>query len=193
MIDRQGPNSSVEDARLVVLAKGGDTAAFSALVERHQNKLYRFILKSVNSPADARCLTQEALLQAYRCLASFNGTSRFSTWLTGIALNVTRNQIRRASKCHFVEYDEESMACMANTLDDPAHHHQQKASLGVLACAIENLPADMRKYLVLIGLDGHSYEEVAQLLEVPLGTVKSKMSRARQKLRQDLAAQGFFD
>lgn len=182
-----------DETRLVELAKGGDADAFGALVERHQNRLYRFILKSVNSPADARDLTQEALLQAYRCLDSFNGTARFSTWLTGIALNLVRNQVNRAPKCHFVECNEEIMANITNTLDDPAHHHQQKASLGVLACAIEDLPADMREYLVLIGLEGHSYEEVAQLLEVPLGTVKSKMSRARQKLRQDLAVQGFFD
>lgn len=182
-----------DDSRLVALAKGGDIAAFSALVERHQNKLYRFILKSVNSPADARDLTQEALLQAYRCLASFNGTSRFSTWLTGIALNLARNQVNRAPRCQFVEYNEENMSGKANTLADPPHQHQQKISLGMLASAIEALPPDMREYLVLIALDGHSYEEVAQLLEVPLGTVKSRMSRARDKLRQDLAAQGFFD
>jgi RNA polymerase sigma-70 factor (ECF subfamily) len=182
-----------DDIRLVALAKDGDTAAFSALVERHQNKIYRFILKSVNSPADARDLTQETLLQAYRCLASFSGASRFSTWLTGIALNLTRNQVNRTPKCHFIEYNEESMSNMKNPLDDPSRHHQQKVTLGVLACAIEALPADLRECLVLIGLDGHGYEEVAQLLEVPLGTVKSRMSRARQKLRQDLAVQGFFD
>ena len=193
MNGRPSWNSPDDETRLVALAKSGDNAAFIELVERHQNRIYRFILKSFNSPADARELTQETFLQAYRCLASFNGTARFSTWLTGIALNLTRNQIRRAPKCHFVEYNEENMACMANTQDDPSHQHQQKVSLVALVCAIEALPADLRKYLVLIGVDGYTYEEVAKLLEVPIGTVKSGVSRARQKLCQNLALQGFFD
>ena len=186
-------DAQADETRLVALAKGGDIAAFGALVERHQNKLYRFILKSVNSPADARDLTQEALLQAYRCLASFNGTSRFSTWLTGIALNLARNQVNRASSGRFVEYKEEDMAHLASPLDDPSRQHQQKAMLGMLSRAIDAMPDDMRKYMLLIGLEGHTYDEVAQLLEVPLGTVKSRMNRARQALREDLARQGFFD
>lgn len=193
MTDPQSPNSAVEDARLVVLAKGGDTAAFGTLAGRHQNRIYRFILKSVGTPAEARDLTQEALLQAYRCLASFNGTARFSTWITGIALNLARNHANRSPKCRFVEYNEENMASMTNTASDPYHHHRQKASLDALAAAIEALPTGMREYLVLIALDGNSYEEVSQLLDVPLGSVKSRMSRARQKLRQELTAQGFFD
>lgn len=186
-------NSPDDDSRLVALTNGGDNRSFSVLVERHQNKVYRFILKHVNSQADARDLTQEAFLQAYRCLASFNGTARFSTWLIGIALNLARNHVNRAPKSIFVEYCEEDMPNITNVSDDPAHQHQQKRSLGVLARAIETLPADAREYMVLIGLDGHSYEEVAQMLAVPIGTVKSKMSRARQKLRQDLVSQGFFE
>lgn len=193
MNGKSGMNGPEDEIRLVALAKGGDARAFGALVERHQNRIFRFILKSIDSPAEARDLTQETLLQAYRCLASFNGTSRFSTWLTGIALNLVRNQIRQAPKRQIVEYNEENMANMANPLDDPSLYHQQQARLGVLAVAIEALPADMQEYLTLIGMDGHSYEEVARRLDVPLGTVKSRISRARQKLRQELAAQGFFD
>lgn len=182
-----------DEAGLVARAKGGDAAAFSALAGRHQDKLFRFLLKSVKTPADARDLTQEALLQAYRCLASFNGEARFSTWLTGIALNLLRNQINRALKGNFVEYNEENIAHLSNHLDDPAHHHQARVRLNMLARAIEAMPVDMRECLLLIGVEENSYEEVAQLLDVPLGTVKSRMSRARQMLRQDLAGQGFFD
>jgi RNA polymerase sigma-70 factor (ECF subfamily) len=182
-----------DETRLVALARGGDAGAFGALVERHQDKLYRFVLKSVRCPADARDLTQEALLQAYRCLASFNGASRFSTWLTGIAVNLTFNHARRASSGRFVEYKEEDMANLASPLDDPSQQHQQKAMLGMLSRAIDAMPDDMRKYMLLIGLEGHTYDEVAQLLEVPLGTVKSRMNRARQALREELARQGFFD
>lgn len=182
-----------EENGLIARAKGGDATAFSTLVERHQNKIYRFILKQINAPAEARDLTQETLLQAYLCLTSFNGASRFSTWLLGIALNLARNHLRRVPQCHFAEYNEENMFNIANGADDPAQQHQQQATLGVLARAIEALPAEMRDYLVLVGVDRHSYEEVAQLLDVPLGTVKSGVSRARQKLRQNLALQGFFD
>ena len=186
-VDRQD-----DETQLIVLAQSGDVAAFGILAIRHQDRLYRFLMKTARTPADARDLTQEALLQAFRCLATFNGAARFSTWLTGIALNLSYNDARRASKCTCVEFNEENMADLPNSMSNPAHHYQQKASLGLLACAIEAMPADMRKYVQLISLDGHSYEDVAQLLKIPLGTVKSGMSRARQLLRCELTQKGFF-
>lgn len=182
-----------DESILLASAKSGDGSAFCALVKPHQNNVYRFILKRINSPEDARDLTQQTLLQAHLCLATFNGTSRFSTWLIGIALNLARNHVNRAPKCHFVEYNEANISDIPRVVDAPFLDHQQKIRLGVLARAIETLPADMRECMVLLGMEGRSYEEVAQLLEVPVGTIKSKMSRARQKLREILALQGFFE
>jgi RNA polymerase sigma-70 factor (ECF subfamily) len=181
-----------DDNRLVALALAGDVAAFTALIKGNENKVYRFILKFLNSSADARDLTQETLLQAYLCLASFNGASRFSTWLIGIALNLARNHVSRAPKFRFIEYNEEIMPD-TNTLDNPSLKYQQRAMLGELVCAIQALPAALRESMLLIGLEGHSYEEAAQLQNLPLGTVKSQVSRARQLLRQKLALRGLFD
>lgn len=150
---------------------------------------------SQHAPADARELAQEALLQAYRCLAAFNGASRFSTWLAGIALNLARNHLKRAAPCGLVEYGEETLSALAaeRDKDDPERRFRNKAALAMLARAIDALPPDMRERVVLIALEGHSYEEAATLLGLALGTVKSRTSRARQKLREDLALQGFFD
>ena len=80
-----------------------------------------------------------------------------------------------------------------NTLDNPSLKYQQRAMLGELVCAIQALPAALRESMLLIGLEGHSYEEAAQLQNLPLGTVKSQVSRARQLLRQKLALRGLFD
>jgi RNA polymerase sigma-70 factor, ECF subfamily len=181
------------DQMLVALAKNGDTAAFATLVERHQNKVYRFILKYVHAPTDARDLTQEALLQAFRCLAGFNETARFSTWLTGIALNLARNFVNRSPRGEFVEYQEELLpASLEDVSGDPARSHERNTFLGALSSSIDALPEEMREYIVLLGLEGCSYEEIAELLGVPLGTVKSKVSRARQKLREIMKQRGYF-
>lgn len=181
------------DTLLVKLAKNGDQAAFTTLVERHQGKLYRLVLKYVHCPTEARDLTQEALLQAYRCLSSFQENSRFSTWLSGIALNLARNFVNRSPKGDFVEY-EENCAHLAeeSTLCDPVHNHERSVFLDALSQSIDALPGEMREYIVLIGLEGCSYEEIAEMLGVPLGTVKSKVSRARQRLRESMKQRGFF-
>jgi len=186
-------DASSDETLLVAKAKNGDKAAFSVLVECHQNRLYRFILKNVHCPAQARDLAQESLLQAYLCLDSFNGSARFSTWLTGIALNLTRNHLNRGPQRLFIDDGEEHLSSMSNTLDDPSLRHQKNTEMAALAEAIADLPADMRECLVLVALEGHSYEEATQLLAVPVGTVKSRICRARQKLREELGAQGFFN
>lgn len=182
-----------EDSRLVSQARNGDGNAFGVLAERHRNRLYRFILKNVRCPVEARDLTQESLLQAYRSLGSFNGSARFSTWLTGIALNLTRNHLNRGPQRFFTGHGEEDLSGIASSRDDPLFLHLKNAEMAALASAISGLPADMRECLVLVALEGHSYEETAQLLAVPVGTVKSRICRARQKLREELGAQGFFN
>lgn len=188
-----GTAAVCDDIRLLSQARNGDGKAFGVLAERHRNRLYRFILKNVRCPVEARDLTQESLLQAYRSLGSFNGSARFSTWLTGIALNLTRNHLNRGPQRFFVENGEEDLSGMSSSRDDPFFLHQRNTEMAALADAISGLPADMRECLVLVALEGYSYEEAAQLLDVPVGTVKSRICRARQKLREELGAQGFFN
>lgn len=182
-----------DDDCLLLQARNGDGKAFGVLIERHRTKLYRFILKNVRCPEDARDLTQESLLQAYRCLSSFNGHARFSTWLIGIALNLTRNYLNRGPQRLFIENSEDNLSVMRCDRCDPFVLHQRNVEMAALADAISGLPADMRECLVLVALEGYSYENAAQLLDVPVGTAKSRICRARQKLRDELGAQGFFN
>lgn len=181
-----------DDDHWVALAKTGDTVAYGQLALAHQTKLYRFILKYVKSAADARDLTQEALLQGYRCIEAFKGNSRFSTWLTGIALNLARNHVNRAPAEIFVEYDDDGQGAGGHSKGDPLRALQDKEALTSLSVALAALPADMRDCLLLVGMEELSYEEVAQTLGLPIGSVKSKVSRARQRLREALAGGNLF-
>jgi RNA polymerase sigma-70 factor (ECF subfamily) len=176
-----------DDAYWVTLAQAGNTQAYGKLALAHQTRLYRFVLKYVRSTADARDITQEALLQGYRCIGSFNGHSRFSTWLTGIALNLARNHVNRAPSVTFVEYEDDGFAAGGHSQGDPLHALEDRQALSAMSDALAALPGDMRDCLVLVGMEGLSYEEVAQTLAMPVGSVKSKVSRARQRLRELLS------
>lgn len=177
----------------LALARTGDTAAYGKLALAHQTKLYRFVLKYVRSTADARDLTQEALLQGFRCIDAFKGDSLFSTWLTGIALNLARNFIKRTPAGDFVEYEDHGHYCVGHASDDPVRTLQGKESLTLLSAAIADLPTDMKECLILISMEEFSYEEVAHTLGLPVGSVKSKVSRARQRLREALVECNLFD
>jgi len=181
------PVLASDDDHWVALAKAGDTKAYGTLALAHQSKLYRFVLKYVKSVADARDITQEALLQGYRCIGSFNGNSRFSTWLTGIALNLARNHVNRAPAATFVEYEDDNLGAEAHSQSDPLRALENRQALSAMSAALATLPSDMRDCIVLVGMEGLSYEEVAQTLTMPLGSVKSKVSRARQRLRELLS------
>jgi RNA polymerase sigma-70 factor, ECF subfamily len=176
-----------DDDHWVALAKAGDTKAYGKLALAHQTKLYRFVLKYVKSMADARDITQEALLQGFRCIGSFNGNSRFSTWLTGIALNLARNHVNRAPSATFVEYEDDGLAAGGHSQGDPLRALDNRQALSAMYDALDSLPGDMRDCIVLVGMEGFSYEEVAQTLTIPVGSVKSKVSRARQRLREILS------
>ncbi|MDD2923583.1 sigma-70 family RNA polymerase sigma factor [Rhodoferax sp.] len=184
-MNRDAPSElASDDERWVALAQAGDIQAYGQLALAHQTKLYRFVLKYVKSVADARDITQEALLQGYRCIGSFNGHSRFSTWLTGIALNLARNHVNRAPAAQFEEYADDGLAAGLHSQGDPVRALEDRQALQAMSAALATLPGDMRDCIVLVGMEGLSYEEAAQALAMPVGSVKSKVSRARQRLRE---------
>ena len=163
---------------------------FQALVQAHGTRLYRFIIKNIGNPGDAQDLAQQAFLEAVRSYSSFKGQSELSTWLYGIAMNLVRNHLSRAPHRRYEFADEsvlEEMACEALAPDEEV---EQSERMRHLQLALEDLPESMRSILLMVAVDELSYEAAAALLTVPVGTVRSRLSRARAALRVKLQARG---
>jgi RNA polymerase sigma-70 factor (ECF subfamily) len=177
-----GPDLHGTDVQLVEATLAGDAKAYRELVERHEHRVYRFLLKHVACADEAEDLAQETFLQAYRSLRSYQASAQFTTWLIGIGLNVARNHHNR-SRLPAAGGDEEieKLLCPAA---DPADSARQTALLRALHRAMSGLPADQRECVTMIALEGLAYDEASLVLGVPIGTIKSRLSRARAKLAE---------
>lgn len=168
-------------------ARGGDEAAFSALVREFHSNVWRFILKSVHNPQDAEELTQETFISAWRSLQTFRGESKFSTWLLGIALNIARNHCNRSASRKEVALPEDNvLESLLPQAEDPSELTRSKQMLLELDRAISRLPVELQEVVILVRLEDLSLEEAACALQIPLGTVKSRLSRARERLTEDM-------
>lgn len=177
------------DGDVVQRVLAGDSRAFACLVERHQQQVYRFIRRQVPSAGVAEDLAQETFLQAYRVLVSFRGQARFSTWLLGIARNIVLNFMNRDWRAHD-QADDDTGDC-GDSSQDPARLALRDEALAQLQQAVDRLPSDLRQCLVLATMEDLDYNEVAALLDLAVGTVKSRLSRARAQLRADLGPEFF--
>ena len=176
------------DQALIKAVLGGKTEQFALLVTRYQERVIRFILKYEYNVHDAQDLAQETFLQAFRALPSFNCQSRFSTWLTGIAFNLLKNHISRTpTKRHVhLDIDEQPEGVFGFVGDDPAREYERSELLRATQQALTALPQEMRDAIVLVASEGLSYDEAAAMLNVPVGTLKSRLCRARMQLADAL-------
>ena len=143
------------------------------------------MLKQVGNRADAEDLTQEAFLEAFRCFESFRGQSLPSTWLFGIAINVVRNFLRRSSERRATYVSDEALESLP-TEGDPLADLEVRRRMDALNTALFRLPDDWREVLVCVAMEGLSYEQTATILDVPIGTIRSRLSRARDGLKAEL-------
>ncbi|MBI4983898.1 MAG: sigma-70 family RNA polymerase sigma factor [Rhodocyclales bacterium] len=186
-------------AALVVAAQGGDASAFRQLVERHHRRIYCFLLKHAISAAEAEELTQDVFLQAYLNLAKFRGESKCLSWLTGIALNLVRNYANR-SPWRLIETDIDALPPDLELATpqtgagsgNPEYIAAHAAAMAALAAGLGKLAPEARESLMLVAIEGMPYEEAAAVLGEPVGSVKSRVSRARRQLRE-LVAPGHFE
>jgi len=181
---------ALSDEVLIAAVLGGDTERFALLVVRHQARVMRFILKYEYNTHDAQDLAQETFLQAFRGLSSFQAQARFSTWITGIAFNLLKNHISRSPTKRYVHLDidepgasESGVAC-----DNPARTYERNQLLLAMERAIAALTPHLRDALLLVASEGMSYEEAAARLKLPMGTLKSRLCRARVQLAGALGA-----
>ncbi len=186
--------SAHSDERDVDSARGGDLNAFDRLVERHQERIFRFCLWSLQDRDEAQDAAQDTFIRAYRHLKSFRGDSSFATWLHRIAINVVRDAAKRRQKAPrpfstFVKEDEEGDFDPPSDAPSPSQtalEHERRQAVRV---ALTKLSDSHRAVLVLFDLEGRSYEECCALLELPMGTLKSRLNRARAALREALGDQ----
>ena len=184
--------SEVTDQILVQRVKRGEKAAFDALVLRYQSRIVSLVSRFVRNPTDALDVTQEAFLKAYRALPSFRGESAFYTWMYRIAVNTAKNylaaQVRRPQEMDSPDPDLEEFELenAAVDIDTPEHLLLTEEIQNTVIKAIDALPEDLRMAITLRELEGLSYEEIAVAMECPVGTVRSRIFRAREAIDREL-------
>ncbi|MFA5487789.1 MAG: RNA polymerase sigma factor [Candidimonas sp.] len=166
---------------------------FKELVEQHSSRLYRFIIKHIGNSTDAQDLTQQTFVEAVQSYRKFRGESQLSTWLYGIALNLVRNHLSRSPERRYEFLNDEFLDGEMTSLPTPDAQTEQNQAMAALRSALDELPAHMRDLLLLVGTDDISYEEAATMLMVPVGTVRSRLSRARSALKGKLRDRGVID
>ncbi len=177
---------NISDKILVERVKNGDKKAFDALVIKYQSRIINLISRFVHNPHDASDVAQEAFIKAYRALPKFRGDSAFYTWLYRIAVNTAKNFLSSGLRQPFdtaVDFDEMEQIEQSDSLREqttPEHLLLTQELQETIITAIEELPVDLRSAITLRELDGLSYEEIATVMECPVGTVRSRIFRARE-------------
>ena len=169
-----------DDGELAVLARHGDRRAFAALVRRHQDRVFRFLQRMLGSRDEAVELTQDTFMKAYEALPGWRPQAQFGTWLLQIARNAALDLLRRRRLVEFVPVDEAPV--LPDTAPTPEQRLATAQRLGLLDAALARLPAEHREVLLLREVEDLSYTEIAAVLDVAEGTVKSRIARARAAL-----------
>ena len=170
------------DEEIITEVLSGRIESFALLVDRYRDRIFRFILQRVGQPQEAEDLAQEVFIAAYRSLNKFRREAKFSTWLHGIALNQVRNCIRRShNRRHFLL----SEAVLRKTAAAQYRSESRNpVSIKELIRAVDALPVKLREPLVMAVFDDLSYREIAGILDLPSGTVKSRIFRARERVKR---------
>ena len=181
------------DQQLVERAQRGDKRAFELLVEKYQRKLGRLLARFIRDPAEVEDVTQEAFIKAYRALPAFRGDSAFYTWLYRIGINTAKNYLmalgRLAPTSTEVEAEDAEGFEDAEQLRDintPESMLLSKEIAATVNATIEDLPEELRTAIQLREIEGMSYEDIARIMDCPIGTVRSRIFRAREAIAERL-------
>lgn len=187
------PGERDVDQLLVERVQRGDKRAFELLVSKYQRKINRLVSRLVRDPAEVEDVTQEAFIKAYRALAQFRGESAFYTWLYRIAINTAKNYLasqgRRAPTSTENDAEEAETFEHADQLRDinsPESLLMSKQVGQAVSKAVDALPEELRTAIQLREIEGMSYEEIADVMNCPIGTVRSRIFRAREAIAVEL-------
>jgi RNA polymerase sigma-70 factor (ECF subfamily) len=182
--------AAAEEARLVARILAGEGRLYGQLVERYQRRLYWSCLRLLGDPDDAEDVVQEAFVRAYAHLREFDPAFRFYTWIFRIARNLSLNRLRRRRLWGFVSLSGPGPAAEVEAPDDPVRDVASRELAEALGACLETLPREQRECFGLRHAEDLSYAEIAEILRVPVGTVMSRLSRAREKMRACLESRG---
>lgn len=180
------------DLDLVKRVQAGDNSAFDLLVRKYQHRIGALVYRFVPDHAESQDVTQEAFIRAYRAMGNFRADSQFYTWLYRIAVNTAKNHLvamkRRPPTADIAAEDAEHHAGAGRLHDHDTPEHQllrQEIEQSVTD-TVAGLPEDLRQAITLREVDGRSYEEIAQMMQCPIGTVRSRIFRAREAIDRQL-------
>lgn len=181
------------DRQLVEKARQGDKRAFELLVEKYQRRLYRLLSRMVRDPEEVEDIAQETFIKAYRALSNFRGDAAFYTWLYRIGVNTAKNYLAMRKKSmptisdHAMNDDDEpDERLIAHDIATPESELQSKQIAIAVNEAVEALPEELRSAIILREMEGLSYEEIAESMGCPIGTVRSRIFRAREAIAAKL-------
>ena len=191
---------SIEDLSLARQAAAGNDNAFSVLVDRYSRLIYNVALRSVSSPEDAADISQETFLKAWRSIGSFRGECALSTWLCRIAINCCRDHARSAKRHRVLSltvHDDEEESKVLDIPDTdvtamPEEELTRQTEIAAVRQAIDALPEDQKMIITMRDITGLSYAEIAETLGLEMGTVKSRINRARGAVKKFLLERNFF-
>jgi RNA polymerase sigma-70 factor (ECF subfamily) len=181
-------NDRASDQLLVDRVKNGDKHAFDLLVLKYQHRIIKLIMRYVRDPSEAMDVSQEAFIKAYRAIPKFRGESAFYTWMYRIAINTAKNHLVAARRrpleyaSEISEPEEFDWHSNLQNQDSPESQAMGDDLREAVERTIASLPDDLRIAISLRELDGLSYDEIAQVMECPVGTVRSRIFRAREAL-----------
>jgi RNA polymerase sigma-70 factor (ECF subfamily) len=190
-----------DDARLVHASLSGDNGAFGELVKKYEKLVYNTSYQLIGNPDDAFDVSQETFIKAYRSLGSFRGDSKFSTWLYKICQNAARDYIRSKSRQKTVSltaYDEDDTKEIQMDIPDddissqPDRSLEREETRSAVREAIAKLSEDHKNVIVLRDIEGYSYEDISEILNLEIGTVKSRLNRARLAIKDFLVKRNFL-
>lgn len=191
-MNSQTRTSEQVDKELVLRVQQGDKSAYDLLVIKYQHKIIQLVNRYVKDPSEAQDVAQETFIKAYRALGNFRGDSAFYTWLYRIAINTAKNYLvartRRGFDSQVDVQDAEQIenAPQLQGMDTPERLLLNEEIVEVIKTAIEKLPEEMRIAIMLREFEGMSYEEIALAMDCPVGTVRSRIFRAREAIDNKL-------
>jgi len=185
------------EEELITRSQNGDMDSFEELIVRYERRVYSIAFRFMGNQEDASDLAQEAFLKAYQAIKNFRQEASFSTWICRIVSNVCRDQLRKAKRTIQSSLDEEvwlEEGTVTKQFKDNSptaeQVYERKELKEYLQGLIDNLNPEYRMVVVLRDIQGYSYEEIAEMLDCSLGTVKSRLNRARKALREQINSDG---